>query len=159
MKILVIIDMQNGFLASLEQSPYFHDIRAKLSTSIISKIDEFKSRSEPIILVEFNGEGPTISDLKNQLNGYPQFQTVAKNRCDGSQQILEWCRIADYQVQEFQIAGINLDACVHLTIEGLLQKSLAKVLLLSACCNGDWESQSNLVRELSSTYPHRVQLC
>ena len=116
MAVLVVIDMQTGFTSSGHP---------KLIQEVISLINDFKRRHQPIFLVEFRYSwyGKTHKSILDVLQGYKRLIRVYKYDNDGSIQVIKaWKRAGLSLDKEFLICGVNASYCVRETAEGILKE-------------------------------------
>jgi hypothetical protein len=129
MNILVIVDMQAKFPASLH--PYTQD-------QIIKEIQNAKNNNDFIIVLEYACYGPTLSRIMNAIGFYNKLYVLQKDDDDGSPEISS--RFFGGSSDEnicFRITGVNLNACVADTAIGLANMyKNAKVQIVSEACNG-----------------------
>ena len=103
---LVIIDMQEGFLAGLPS-----DHRDKLVASHVSCVDTARQRGIPIIATTFAGDGEMEPRIRAALQG-SEFTEIVKQQNDGFR---ETSLLADLQALEVDgviLAGVNASGCV-----------------------------------------------
>lgn len=121
-KILVVIDMQPGFKTA---------IKAATIQAIKARIDAAKAESIPIFFVELHNEqnpkdfGHTLPELLEQATGYAQSYVVNKMFNDGSwfiKQKLAELGMKDDAEYQFIVTGVNTEACVCETCDGLLNE-------------------------------------
>ena len=116
-KILVIVDMQTKVPAAKHRAT-IDGCKAEITAAIAGNI--------PIFILELKSDqdfGPTLPELTNMLKGYANAHTVIKQQNDGSYILRQ--KFHDLGLQpEFQfiVCGINTEACVYETIDGLLCK-------------------------------------
>ena len=109
MKCLIIIDMQKEFEAA---RPIW------LILNVVDKIKKYIARNEPILIVEYNGAGETVPEIIAAIVEYDNVHYVEKHDDDGADQIDSVLKIndLDLKVDEFEVCGVNLDACVMKTV-------------------------------------------
>lgn len=78
---LVIVDMQKNKLNTPLGDKYNDDLN-KLFASQVQIIDKAIKKNIPILLIETKGAGPTISSLKEKLNGYEKLEKFQKSTLD-----------------------------------------------------------------------------
>ena len=107
--------MQYCFSAS--QNPY-------IQNNILRKIEEYKNKKRPIILVSYMGgysrnKARTIKKIYDALKGYRFFYQVMKDEDDGSLWVIECLEKNRISPSFIEICGVNLDCCVSETATGL----------------------------------------
>lgn len=116
-KILVIVDMQTKFPAAKHRGT-IDGCKKEITAAIAGNI--------PIFILELKSDndfGPTLPELTDMLKGYENAHIVIKQQNDGSYVLRK--KFHDMELQpEFQfiVCGINTEACVYETIDGLLCK-------------------------------------
>jgi nicotinamidase-related amidase len=116
MKCLIVVDMQSCFESAKEES---------LQRRIVEKIIEYKKRNEFIIILQFLDEnddliGSVFEEIDEESFFYENTLFIGKHGNDGSEEIYkELGDLKDWGIDEFEICGVNLDACVLDTTIGL----------------------------------------
>ena len=127
MKCLVIIDMQWIFDAARENW---------LILNIVDKIKKYIERNEPIIILEYVDDGETISKILDIVRGYENCFISEKMGDDGSEEINNIIHEQDLNVSEFEVCGVNLDACVVSTVTTMAwEYPYIPVNVILDCCN------------------------
>ncbi len=113
--VLVVIDMQPGYPAALD---------AVTQWFVKQEVERHRAANLPILLVEFDAHemGETFDSIKLLLKGYDRAQIISKSGNDGSAEILRACRRFGYSPLSLRICGVNSDACVLETVQGLVEK-------------------------------------
>ena len=111
MYALCIIDLQEGFRAS--NGP-------NLRHAVTREIELAKRRNYPILVVEYSGFGKTESWVKEAIGSYPA-KYCTKKTDDGSKAILGAGILKrHFGAKNYRICGINTDACIEKTVDGLI---------------------------------------
>jgi nicotinamidase-related amidase len=105
---LVIIDMQEEFIETAQHA----------LTGVFQAIRRAKANKSPILVVEYKSCGNTLPEIRRALKGYSRVRTVTKFDDDGSEEISQSLRRNRFS-RKLRICGVNLDACVRSTIEGI----------------------------------------
>jgi len=128
--ILVVVDMQPDFSASKDRTTV---------SNISRQIARARSFNQPIILVEYGGFGETIPKIKQLLDDYGNMLYVLEKSSDDGSYEIEMCLIdAWIETEKFLVCGVNTEACVRATAEGLSKRfSDSKVMVLGSACNSD----------------------
>jgi nicotinamidase-related amidase len=128
---LVVVDMQSGF-----------DTSFGALNGCIREVQQAVIDKAGIIFLEYHGfygdaYGFTLPQLKALVDGYSRAYYVPKGADDGSIEVVE--AIEKYRMSKLHIkvCGVNTDACVLATVQGLIQKC-DKVYLqvIADACNG-----------------------
>ena len=119
MKTLVIIDMQGYYLYQNSFSEKENREVLVLKRNICDLIKKFKDSNLPIIVVEYEGNGPTINEIRHLLVDYSESSFLIKGDCDGSDVIHDEIQKRDFS-NNLNVCGIYSDQCVKQTVEGLL---------------------------------------
>ena len=136
--ILVIVDMQSqGF-----------PLARSAMRGVKQEVANAMARNWHIIVVEYDLEcaGETDSDLLALLSGYAKLHTVKKAKEDGSQELVEYCRLNGLATNLFRVVGVMTDVCVAQTTSGLVGRlsdaSLEVVKSACACAFSryDWNT-------------------
>jgi nicotinamidase-related amidase len=125
--VLVIVDMQSqGF-------PLARSAMRGVKQEVVNAM----ARNWHIIVVEYDLEcaGETDSDLLALLSGYAKLHTVKKAKEDGSQELVEYCRLNGLATNLFRVVGVMTDVCVAQTASGLVGRSSATAVeVVKAAC-------------------------
>jgi len=124
---LIIIDVQNGFptVNGNDQPPIrkfdpdFHD--PQLAKSIRRLVAANKRAGNPVLLVEYTGEGPTIPPIKKMLVGYPHQSVAKKSSNGGGREVVKALKKLGWPMGKMVVCGIYADACVEETVEGITE--------------------------------------
>ncbi len=129
-KTLVIIDMQYGFNNANAQ---------RTINNVIKQINLAKKENNYIIIVEYLPHinyKATRPEIMMAIGDHAHIK-VYKYLDDGSQPILDACKLHKYPTDLFRICGVNTNACVKQTIKGLFKRnSISKLEIVPAACNG-----------------------
>jgi nicotinamidase-related amidase len=110
-RILVIIDMQEEFEASLEK---------EVNQEILRQIKLANRRKAPIVFVRFRGMGEiNLSLIEQAEKGISLFTT--KKDDNGSANILYKLNQQGVSSDRLRICGINTEYCVLATVNGLIE--------------------------------------
>jgi nicotinamidase-related amidase len=159
--ILVLIDMQEKFEASLER---------RTIEAVQSEITLAQKDKRPIIILEYGDpnqwkypqsiyRGDThaeLMDLLLQPRRYDKLVIAEKFGNDGSALVLHWCRQLGFDTSAFRVCGVNTDACVSATVFGLaVRRPRSRIEVITDACNTSWKSFD------WSSFPHRsnIVLC
>ncbi len=111
MKCLVIIDMQWWFPSARE---------SWLILNIVDRIKKYIKRNEPIIILEYtdndNKFGQSVPEILEAVDGYKNCFFRTKMNNDGGKEVSDIMYEQDLDVSEFEVCGVNLDACVMATV-------------------------------------------
>lgn len=128
--VLVVIDMQ----------PFFKSVTKKVVSNVLKLIREFKKQNNFIFVLEYNECGETHPSIVKELNGYDNVQFVVKKKEDGSLPLIKAMKIKNPKrtKMEFNVCGVNTDACVADTVLGLnMRMPLSKINVIKRACNTD----------------------
>lgn len=125
MKLLIIIDMQKGFLESIR-----FPLKDRLIKNISSVIS--KNSHDHILFVELCPDyyGETIYDIKRLANKYNIIQKLYQ---DGSSEIIDWMKRSNISPKKISICGVFSDQCVFDTAVGLCSRTNIPVNFLKHC--------------------------
>lgn len=108
--VLISIDIQKAFVAS--NNPVMLETARK---EVISA----KSRKLPIVLMQYEGHGPTRAEISNLLRKYPYKYVVHKNSDDGAHELLDELFNLGISTKHYRIVGLNCAHCIKSTVESL----------------------------------------
>ncbi len=113
--VLVVMDMQPGFPAAQD---------AITQWFVKQEVTRAREEGRPIIIVEYDPHemGHTYESIKVLLEGYENTDTITKSTDDGSSEILKCCRDKGFSTLDFRMCGVNSDACLLESIQGLVEK-------------------------------------
>lgn len=126
MPILAVIDMQPHFSTANKE---------KTILGVMGAIITAKKRRWPIFIVEYAMCGSTWSSIFKTLGKYQKYEVIQKAGDDGSQEILNACKILKWNSDHFYLAGVNGNACVARTATGLLTKGVTSIRLIKDAIN------------------------
>jgi len=127
--VLVVIDMQPGYPASQD---------AVTQWFVKQEILRQSERNLPVLLVEFDAHemGETFESIRCLVESYEHGHIIDKRSSNGSAEILSACRRLQLPSEAFRICGVNSDACVLETVQGLLSAhSTCLITLPQDACN------------------------
>lgn len=128
--VLVVIDIQPEFRCSFSNKT-IKNIQREIKKAIRNK--------DHIFFVEYEGCGKTDKRLRDAASGYKKVSTITKFENDGSRQILKYLKIKKLSDKSLKICGVNTDACVEATVEGIngklldSKKRMAMKIVADAC--------------------------
>jgi nicotinamidase-related amidase len=92
-------------------------VNRHLIRAVIEEIGKATHDNIPVIVVEYEGYGPTHWMIHEALNCYQPYRMVVKHRCDGSKELEPY--VAD--LDTVHLCGVNTTVCVHETAVGLVE--------------------------------------
>jgi nicotinamidase-related amidase len=128
-RCLVIVDMQWDFSSSREDW---------LIQNIIKVIKGYVKRNEPIIVLEYEGHGSTHQKIKALIKDYEKVYIRTKYNDDGGEEV--GCIVHNHglEVDEWEVCGVNLDACVVATVITMARDFCKSIItVLGDCCNSN----------------------
>jgi len=124
-KILLVIDMQNYFPASLKESTI---------QACRKLIRQFVKDKGIIIFVEYYPYGPTLHRLKKLIpEKYRPFYVVKKTINNGTRKIDGFIKRKGYKGKDVTACGVNSDCCVKETCYGLAKRGYNVTVVKKAC--------------------------
>lgn len=127
--VLIVNDMQPGFEAARDIITIF---------AVSKQIEMAMALNLSIILVEYDAHemGATLPQITRLLEGYERFSVVSKSQDDGAAAILKTLCSKAIETQYFILCGVNSDACILDTVQGLVQwLPQCRILLPQDACN------------------------
>ena len=127
--ILLIIDMQPRFEAA-------NNMPTRMA--VLREIAKAKAMNMPVIVVEFDGSGLSHQEILEAVKDYGRTVRVLKQQDDGSNEVLRACTVQGWEPISFTVVGVNTDACVARTVNGLLYlRPSVKIEVVKDAVNGD----------------------
>ncbi len=132
---LVVVDMCPAF-----------DTAAAVVDAVAVQIDIAMGKGWAIVFVESRGKGRTYPQLLQQISGYGRVnESALKEDNDGSKEVVLSALQRDFSLHRFRVCGVNTWACVHDTVNGLLELvDFAVVEIVASACNdsakGSWDT-------------------
>ena len=125
---LCVVDMQIYFSASQEEW---------LIQNILREIRGAKRRGFGIVFLEYNGCGPTDKRLLGEvMPDYDRWTRRLKSDGDGAPQVVDAVDLHGFSKKHFIITGVETEACVCDTINGLaLLAPDARITVPADCVN------------------------
>ena len=121
--------------------------------SILREIKQAKRFNHIIFLVEMIGCGETDKNILDVLKNYKRKTfKITKREDDGSLNIVQCIINNGLSLSKLKICGINTNACVSSTVNGLIRRFDLKipVEIIADACNTEYrECHSALVRNFS----------
>lgn len=151
---LVVIDVQDVFLNNLHNKEVYID-------HVCDVVEKAKAQERLVMLVQYQGEGPTNIRVRKALAGYPHRTTVYKKHNGGAVEILNRLERLQPGTKSLTICGINLDCCVLETVQGLVWRGYICRIVREATCNswiGFYEpADDDFTRRVWATSGHLLQ--
>lgn len=128
--VLVLVDMQAGFRASLSE---------RTVGAVENEILRALSLKLPIVILEYKKYPATHERLLAHLEGkYDRYAITTKLDDDGSEELIETCLEHGFPGGHFRVCGVNTHACVERTVVGLAEKlDESRVDVVKAACNDE----------------------
>ncbi len=127
--VLVVMDMQPGFPASQD---------AITQWFVKQEVTRAREEGRSIIIVEYDPHemGETYDSIKSLIEGYDLAKIISKSGDDGSSEILKLCEAKGFSTQSFRMCGVNSDACLLESIQGLAEKlPQCRITVVQDACN------------------------
>ncbi|MDD2487758.1 MAG: hypothetical protein PHS92_05310 [Candidatus Gracilibacteria bacterium] len=143
METLMIVDMQ-GYYLDCSDWPHIHDEFELLKWNVIknirSKIEYILDIGGRIILVEYEGHGDTIPEIKSMIPGKPLIlkktsDGLLENRNEYKEIALE--KLEKYRDSIIGIGGVSISACVVGSMVTLILDGFNANVLLDCSMNID----------------------
>lgn len=109
---LVVVDMQPEFESSYD---CLHGVTDAIRYAI--------NRREAVLLLEYEGSGPTFKEITRLLKNYPKCAVVEKDNDDGGAEAFAGLKEINADLTDIKVCGVNACYCVASTAE-----TLAKLL-------------------------------
>lgn len=138
---LVVIDMQTGFLASLQEFQKNRTTQIIATTSYLVK--KAARDNIPLVVIETNKPnlrmGKTHKFIRREIQDHPNYKIVTKTKNDGSSLVREACyQHLKIEPTRFVICGVFLGACVFSTAKGIFRwKPDAELIIIQNACDKD----------------------
>lgn len=129
-EVFVFVDMQFEFGPS--QEPW-------LIRNVQREILAAKRRGSPVIECRMDWAGPSYTVLTDHLYGgaYKRYALAQKRIESGAPAILDTCLEHGFKTDRFRVCGVNLDACLKLTVLGLIERRpQCTIFVPMDCCHG-----------------------
>jgi nicotinamidase-related amidase len=110
MPVLVIVDMQQKFRASL-----------KAVKGVNEEIVVAKRKKWHIVFLEYFNCGSTLSEVKNTLGKYGKIGVAVKHEDNGAAHVARYCQRQNHCPRLIRVCGVNANACVKETAAGLAE--------------------------------------
>lgn len=132
---IVIIDMQDHFIGSMSEIR-----RNNLIDRQLEILQECIDQDLPVVVLEYDGSGPTTSRLKAKLSQVPRLETIVKYLDDGFygtnlDQVLK-----NLGVESILLTGVNASVCVRKTASSAVNIGYnvitGKHLITDVSCDG-----------------------
>lgn len=133
--VLIVNDMQPGFEAA-KDSLTIYAVRKQVKAAMALNLR--------IVLVEYDAHemGHTLPEIMQLVEGYKHLLVASKSICrslskdDGSLAILKAIYASGIMTEDFILCGVNSDACIKDTVNGLVQwLPQCRILLPQDACN------------------------
>lgn len=138
--MLVVVDMQKEYPAS-----------ELVVNQVVKEVRKARRKGEWIMLVEYDESGRTMYRITRELKGYNKVKKVTKVVDNGAYAIL-WGLTIPYKatlsswkslnkptpprrISHIKVCGVNTNACVISTVEGLRYLDCKITVLSKACAN------------------------
>lgn len=127
--VLVVMDMQPGFTAAQD---------AITKWFVKQEVTRAREEGRPIVIVEYDPHemGETFDDIRALVEGYELAVIITKGDDDGSAEILHICEKKGFPIASFRMCGVNSDACLLESIQGLADKlPECSITVVQDACN------------------------
>jgi hypothetical protein len=116
-----------------------------------------KRRNANIIVLEYQGSGPTIPSIKNIIGNYSKVWYKTKYSDDGSDQVMEVITTKGLS-RKIRLVGVNTDCCVYSTVSSLALRHKLKIDVAGDACNSNEDHIYGLsmLRDLPGVVVRRV---
>lgn len=140
---LVVIDMQTAY-----------EVARPIIGEVIALIEQAKRDQAPIVIVEYNGSGPTYLEILRATESYMPSCRIAKKGFGGGQEVLAACQERGYPTSEFRVCGVYSDCCVQATCEQIAEavNNLAKIEVYRRACEDAPFSKFHWINLLKGMY-------
>lgn len=146
---LIIVDMQPCFAKPISFGRFFKDHYKEVTNNVKILIKDAARNKIPVILVEFEGCGKTLLEIRRLLYKN-KHSVVIKNQNDGSDAVIRACTKLKIKPTHFVICGLYYSACIKATANGLSKKApQSKITIIKDACNGEdpeWKSIPKNIR-------------
>jgi nicotinamidase-related amidase len=118
---LCVIDMQPKFTSSkwcLE--------------AVLKQVEYSKANKEGIVIVEYDGYGPTHRAITEALKAYPLSDIVVKENDNGANEFLTTAEKSGFSLDVVIAVGVNRGYCVFDTVKGIIENGTPVQLIESA---------------------------
>ncbi len=107
---VLVVDMQDTFLGKSKEKRALIPLHKELLRSCMK-------HEIPVIIVEYDGEAPTVSELQDELNKFRNslVHTIKKTSNDAFAGTSLQLYLKHLGVKRLLIIGVNGDACVYTT--------------------------------------------
>jgi nicotinamidase-related amidase len=104
--------------------------------NVCKEIRQAKKAQYPILLVKMIGSGRIDTRILNEVEDYFELYFVKKRDCDGHQEVMKAMKKAGLELDRLRVCGVETDACVADTVEGL-SRALPRttIELVKSACN------------------------
>jgi nicotinamidase-related amidase len=126
---LVVIDVQDSFIDSLRADKELY------LDHVCKAVKKARSEERLVVLVQYQGEGPTNARVRKVLAGYKHRTIVYKRRNGGATEVHNRLQKLLPGAKRLTVCGVNLDCCVLETVQGLIWKGYACRIVRKATCN------------------------
>lgn len=143
---LCIVDMQPKFPAAKNVSTV---------RGVVDLIHNSKQQQAPIVVLEYSGFGKTHYDIRQALDYYHNATYLIKDEDDGTNTISGHFGCLPSQMI---LCGVNLDACVLRTAQGLLKRGVRVTVKVNACNTDTVQSRNRTLAEIIDLFFKQKQL-
>jgi len=127
--ILVVIDMQPGFRASLNEATI---------DCVAGEIRAARAANLPIVILEYAKYPATHERLLQLVEGYENVAIETKREDDGSEELLEACIGNEYFQNVYRVCGVNTLQCVQSTVLGVADRlEDSRIEVVKSACNDE----------------------
>lgn len=129
---LLIVDMQQYFFTARDKGTI---------KTCITEIRRAIKAELPIIVLEYDGCGETLPELKRHLDKYHRTKYVEKCDDGGGHEVMGALQEEKWVIENFIVCGVNINACVARTIWTLLRAFKRKIFVVKKGCNGQEDNR------------------
>ncbi len=140
---LCVIDMQPFFVAAREDW---------LVKNVLREIESAKSEQSDIIVLEYEGCGPTFKCIKDALRNYPNAIVCTKFEPDGIKPILSQLDLG-IDLSHIRLVGVETDSCIAQTCNSLATTlPNSRITVVADACNTMFSSRRYTGRKYIRRY-------
>lgn len=143
--MLIIIDLQKPFLLPQSHAKSRSRLQ-RLERHVTQQIADAKKRRQPIVIVEYQGEGKTVDWVSAKIGKYKKVYKVKKGQ-DNAYPSLRRCfdkhKIAP---KKLTVCGVNTHYCVGSTLKSLVKEGYGVTVPWGAvdCCEKRYKQREFL---------------
>ena len=107
-------------LCVVDMQPYFSKTALRCLNEVLIEIKKAKRRNAAIVILEYDGLGPSYDEIDKLIEGYPHCAITSKSLDGGGEELLNELECYNWPADKVRFVGVNRSYCVRSTVKEFL---------------------------------------